>query len=161
LKSATITLSNGNLTARSTASSYAYCLGTTTFSKGQHAWRVTRDSNNNAWIFLGVSRKIGHSDTSYTQHTVWGLTSGSQQYIAGTASTVTTNFTTGPLEVLLDMDQGFLTVANLSTNTRVTLTGLPRNSLLTPHFCLNGAQQISILSIPPKEFAKGLPTQTQ
>jgi len=155
LKSTTITLSNGNLTARGTGSSYAYCIGSAVFSKGQHAWRVTRDSNNTAWLFLGVSRKIQHPDTSYTQHTVWGFTSGGQSYTAGTATSQTTNFANGPLEVLLDCEDGTLTVVNVSSNSRVILTGVPRNSQLVPHFCLNGAQQISVSSIAVKDFARG------
>jgi len=155
MKSSTITLSNGNLTARATGSSYAYCLGSAVFSKGQHAWRVTRDSNNTAWIFLGVSRKMPHPDTSYTQHTVWGFTSGGQSYTSGTSGSQTTNFSTGPLEVLLDCDDGTLTVVNISSNSRVILTGVPKGSQLVPHFCLNGTQSISVTSIAVKDFARG------
>jgi len=157
LKTASLVLSNGNLTARTTGSSYSYILGSAVFSKGQHAWRVTRDTGNTNWIFLGVSRKLPHTDTSYTQHTVWGFTSGGQIYTAGTASSQTTNFSTGPLEVLLDCNEGTLQVANLSTSNRVTMTGLPKNSQLVPHFNLQGTQGMSVSSIPAKDFARGIP----
>jgi len=156
-KSAAILLSNGNLTARNTGTGYAYCLSTVTFTKGQHAWRITRDTTNTGWIFLGVSRKLPHNDTSYTQHTVWGLTSANQQYLAGTAAAMTTNFSTGPLEVMLDCDEGALTIANFATNQRYHLSGIPKLSALTPHFCIQGNQQISVQSIPAREFARGLP----
>jgi len=156
LKTGTVILSNGNLTARSTGTSYSYVLGSAVFSKGLHAWRITRDSASSSWIFVGVSRKLPHSDTSYTQHTVWGFTSGGQSYSSGTSTSQTTNFGTGPLEVLLDCNEGTLTVVNLSSNSRVILLGVPRNSQLVPHICLQGAQQISVSSIAAKDFARGM-----
>eukprot|EP00456_Euglypha_rotunda_P015131 TRINITY_DN14834_c0_g1_i12.p1 TRINITY_DN14834_c0_g1~~TRINITY_DN14834_c0_g1_i12.p1 ORF type:complete len:216 (+),score=25.00 TRINITY_DN14834_c0_g1_i12:306-953(+) len=156
-KSTSIVLTNGNLTARNTGGGYSYCQGTVSFTKGQHAWRVTRDTANTAWLFLGVSRKLPHNDQSYTQHTVWGLTSASQQYLAGSLTSLTTSFQTGPLECLLDCDEGTLVVANYATNQRYTCIGLPKSSALTPHFCLQTVQQISVNSIPVREFARGFP----
>jgi len=156
-KSTSIVLTNGNLTARNTSSGYAYCLATVTFTKGQHAWRITRDTSNTNWLFLGVSRKLPHNDSSFSQHTAWGITSANQQFLAGTAATMTTNFSTGPLEVLLDCDEGTLSIANFSSNQRYLLAGLPKSSALTPHVCMQGTQQISVQSIPAREFARGLP----
>jgi len=154
LKSSTVTLSEKNLSARNSGSSHAYCLGTQTWTKGQHAWRVNRVSGATEWLLLGVSKKESHQDASYNATTFWGLSSANQKYMASAATTLTTNFSTGPLDCLLDCDQGTLTVVNVSSSTRMEVTGIPKNTPLCAHFGPHSTQQITIQPLRAREFGK-------
>jgi len=152
--SPTVTLSNKNLTARSTGSSHGYTQGTLEFTKGQHYWRVNRDTAQNSWLMIGVSRKQIHNNTSYSQATVWGLASTNQQYLASAVSPMVSNFTTGPLDVMLDCEAGTLTIINLANGQKHMVSNIPKSSPLVPHFCLHANQQVTIRIITPREFGK-------
>jgi hypothetical protein len=154
LISPTVQLTNKNMTARNTGPSHSYCQGTLEFTSGKHAWRVNRDTAPSAWLMLGVSRKQAHQNQSYSQSTVWGMSSANQQYIAGSASHFACNLTAGPIDVMLDCDAGTLTVVNLANGQNHLLTGIPRNSPLVPHFGPHSNQQLTIRVISQRDFGK-------
>jgi len=147
-------LSNKNFTVRNTSTNHSYCLGTVSWTKGQHAWRVTRDQGPTQWLLLGVSRKEAHQDASYNQAYVYALSSANQRYMNGVSSTLTSNFATGPVDVLLDCEKGEVTILNLQNNQRHELTGLPKNTAFCPHFGPHSNQQITITPIRAREFGK-------
>jgi len=139
---------------RNTGSNHSYVVGTITWTKGQHAWRVTRDQGQTQWLLLGVSRKEVHQDASYNQANVYGLSSANQRYMNSVSSQMTSNFATGPLDVLLDCDKGECTIINLATGQKHELTGIPKNTPLCPHFGPHAVQQITVSPIRVREFGK-------
>jgi len=155
LHSSAVTISDKNLKASNTGSSHGYCLGTQTWTKGQHAWRVTRTSGGSEWLLLGVSKKESHQDASYNGTGFYGASSANQKYIAGSASSLTTNFATGPLDILFDADEGKLTIYNSSASSTMEITGIPKNTPLCPHFGPHNTQTITITPIKVRDFKKG------
>jgi len=155
LKTSTNILSNNNLTCRSTGGSHSYCLGSQVWTKGKHAWRITRDSGGTQWFLVGVSRKEVHQDNSYNQATVWALSSANQRYMGGVSTTMTSNFNNGPLDVLLDCDERKCTIVNLSSpSTPYELTGIPKNTPLCPHFGPHSTQQFTVAPIKVRSFGQ-------
>jgi len=154
LISPTIALTNKNMTARNTGPSHSYCLGTLEFSAGKHCWRVNRDNGLSNWLMLGVSRKQAHNNQSYSQNTVWGISSANQQYSAGSATHFPCNLNGGPLDVLLDCDAGTLTITNLGNKQSYTMSTIPRNTPLVPHFGPHSAQQLTIRIITVRDFGR-------
>jgi len=155
IKTSTNVLSNNNLTCRSTGGSHSYCLGSQVWTKGKYAWRITRDSGGTQWFLVGVSKKESHQDTSYNQATVWALSSANQRYMGGVSSTMTSNFNNGPIDVLLDCDEGKCTIVNLtSPSTPYELTGIPKNTPLCAHFGPHSNQQFSVQPIKPRQFGQ-------
>jgi len=153
LKSNTVNLSNNGRTANNTSSNHSYCQGNVAWSKGKHAWRVIRDSNNSQWLFLGVSRKVSHQHASYTEATTWGWSGASQRYVAAATSSETTNFNGGPIDLLFDADAGTLVVLNVGTGSRNEMNGLPKGEGgLVPHFGPHSAQQLTVWPLNAKDF---------
>jgi len=153
LKSGSVTLSGKNMKAQNTSTNHSYCLGTQTWLKGVHCWRVTRDSGPTQWLLLGVSRKEAHSDSSSNQAGFYGMSSANQRFTGGAQSATNTNFTTGPIDVMFDADKGNLTILNLSNNQRFEMV-IPKGMPLCAHFGPHSNQQLTITPIKAREFGK-------
>lgn len=151
-KSSFIALSNKNRTAANPQSGHSSINADVAFEKGVHSWRVTRVTGNTQWLLLGVARPTQHPDGSYASTGVWALTSASQRYYAGQSTSVTSNYTTGPIDLQLDCDKGTLTILNVSSRTNHVLTGIPAKSPLTPHFGIHNQQSISVEPISNARF---------
>jgi len=154
LKSGSVTLSNKNLTAKNTSSNHSYCLGTQTWLKGVHCWRVTRDAGPAGWLLIGVSRKEAHADSSSGQGGFYGMSSANQRFMGGASTATNTNFANGPLDVMFDADKGTLAVVNLSNNSRAEIQGIPKGTPLCPHFGPHSIQQITVAPLKQRDFGK-------
>jgi len=154
LKSGPVTLSNKNTTARNTGTNHSYVLGTASWTKGVHCWRVTRDSGQTQWLLLGVSRKENHADNSSTAAGFYGVSGSSQRYFGGAQTALVSNFSTGPLDVQFDADRSILTILNLSNQQRHEVANIPKGTPLCAHFGPHSNQQITVVPIRVKDFGK-------
>jgi len=153
-KSSTIILSDKNMSCRCTASGHSYVLGTASWSRGQHAWRVTRMNGNTQWLMLGVSTRMAYSDSSYSQAGVYAVSSASQRYFNGNSTSMPTNFTSPAMDVLLDCDKGLCVVVNCATGARFELPDIPKNTANVAHFGPHSPQQFTIQAIRPRDVGK-------
>jgi len=162
-KSSNITLSEKNTVASSSAGVYAYLVGDISFKKGKHAWRVSirAVAASNQWILLGVGAKKNFTDnSSYSDGTVYGVTSCNNIYKGGAATTTTgtISFGTGAIvDVLFDVDARRLQYAT-STGGVTSITDLPPppqpSSEWAPHFILWQNNTIKVDPIPVSKFGK-------
>eukprot|EP00823_Brevimastigomonas_motovehiculus_P000241 TRINITY_DN10348_c0_g1_i1.p1 TRINITY_DN10348_c0_g1~~TRINITY_DN10348_c0_g1_i1.p1 ORF type:complete len:520 (+),score=134.05 TRINITY_DN10348_c0_g1_i1:85-1644(+) len=152
-KSSSLTLSNNNMTCALTSGSYSAIVGTVSWTKGQHAWRVTRDTGGTQWMILGVSKYQSHQDQSYSCSDVWAISGSNQSYYGGTSGSCTSNLSGGPLDCLLDCDAGSFAIINLSNSQRMDFT-VPKNQPLCPHFGPYSTAQITVKPIRVKDFGK-------
>lgn len=150
LKWSTVTLTEGNMVARSSGGGYCWCQGTVAWTRGRHAWRVTRRTGHGAWLLVGVSRKESHPQSSFQTSNVWGFNSSGQQYSAGSATYAGQNFNRSQIDCLLDASAGTFTIINLDNGTRSEMH-IPRGTELVPHFSMSN-QTIQVDPIPQREF---------
>lgn len=157
-KSNLITLEN-RTTASNESSDYAYCIGNAPMKKGKHCWQVNQTNSDGSWLLLGVSAKKKFLDDNNitNDHSLWGITSHSQQYRAGRASSmhVTLDFKTGPLQVLLDCDVGTLTIMNLMNKKKYLVPNLPKKKSggFVPYFNLKNCS-ITVRPVSYKKFGE-------
>jgi len=151
-KSASMKLTNGDVTGQIDMQGHSYVLGTKGMNRGRHAWRTHILALNNVnWIFIGVGTKKynGLSDRSFGEDTAWGYSSTQQTYTGGLRRlkqrdpnyrTEQIDWVTGTVvDVLLDCDARTLQFHNCTTRRNWTLSQLPEGTKWYPHFNLFGA----------------------
>jgi hypothetical protein len=160
-KSGQITLSENKTQASNRGSFYSFILGDVGFTKGTHAWRVTITElpASMQWILLGVSaRKTFTDNNSYSDTTLYGITSAKNVYRAGVAGNNALSFKQGDfVDCLLDLNKNIfqLRASSWSSNTVVPVAPVASiGGTYTPHFILYQNNAINVVPITPSRFGK-------
>jgi hypothetical protein len=160
-KSGQITLSENKTQASNRGTFYSFVLGDVAFSKGTHAWRVhiIELPASMQWILLGVSQRKSFTDNnSYSDTSMYGITSSKNVYRAGVASTHGLSFKQGDfVDCLLDLTKNIFQLRASSWSSNHVVPIAPVGSIggqYCPHFILYQNNTISVSPIPPTRFGR-------
>jgi hypothetical protein len=148
-------LSNGNLTASSTSTDYAVCLGTAVWTTGKHAWQVTL-SDLSGWVLLGISAKKSFTDrNTYSDVSVHAWSASNQVYPANTSTGLKW---TGSQHVhfLYDADARSLSTHTIEDATQSrTMPNIPQAAYCA-HFNIHAATTVHVKPIPVSKYAQAV-----
>jgi len=119
----------------------SYVLGSRSFKKGKHAWRIRFISlSGQSYVAFGVSGNKQYYDqnTSYNDPTFYGWSSSNQSFLAGADQGTVHDMnilSDTECDILLDCDNHSLTAVRSSSGNRHTIV-IPSTELV-PHFHLH------------------------
>lgn len=145
-------------TIQCSGGSWKYAFGNVGFSKGQHSWRIgIRSVDPKGYLMVGICSTQTPSGSGFNDPNAAcvyardGSTRGGLSYVSGYSEGEWRMVLAGDvLLVVLNLDERFMKVVNLSTSASTTITQLPKGKTFYPMFVFASPAKPTEIVVAPK-----------